>query len=139
MRSHQIIKMIEIGPADAGFPLHLVLVFADKNFDIKSAKAKKKAMIFINNGIHPGEPDGIDASMVLARDIVENKYKRPSNVVLAIIPVYNIVSCLNRNINYRIDQNGPKEKGFRENSENLDLNRDFIKYDSIAPCPPNHG
>src|SRR5262249_48152756 len=31
---------------------------------------------------------------------------------------------------YRIDQNGPVEKGFRGNSENLDLNRDFIKCDS---------
>jgi hypothetical protein len=47
--------------------------------------------------------------------------------VLAIIPVYNIGGCLNRSANYRIDQNGPAEKGFRGNSQNLDLNRDFIK------------
>src|SRR5579875_1010735 len=72
-----IVKMMEMGPTDAGFPLHLVLVSTDKDFDIKSIKAKKKAIIFINNGIHPGEPDGIDASMVLVRDIVENKYKLP--------------------------------------------------------------
>jgi len=125
-----IVKMMEMGPSDAGFPLHLVLVSSDKDFDIKSIKAKKKAIIFINNGIHPGEPDGIDASMLLVRDIVEKKYKLPSNVVLAIIPVYNIGGCLNRSKNYRIDQNGPKEKGFRGNAENLDLNRDFIKCDS---------
>jgi Zinc carboxypeptidase len=125
-----IVQIKEMGPTDAGFPLHLVLVSADKDFDIKSIKAKKKAIIFINNGIHPGEPDGIDASMVLVRDIVESKYKLPSNVVLAIIPVYNIGGCLNRSPNYRIDQNGPKEKGFRGNSQNLDLNRDFIKCDS---------
>jgi hypothetical protein len=37
---------------------------------------------------------------------------------------------LNRSANYRIDQNGPTEKGFRGNSQNLDLNRDFIKCDS---------
>jgi hypothetical protein len=125
-----IVKMIEMGPTDAGFPLHLILVSADKDFDIKSIKEKKKAIILINNGIHPGEPDGIDASMLLVRDIVENKYKLPPNVVLAIIPVYNIGGCLNRSKNYRIDQNGPVEKGFRGNSENLDLNRDFIKCDS---------
>src|SRR4029079_7628196 len=85
-----IVKMMEMGPTDAGFPLHLVLVSTEKDFDIKSIKAKKKTIIFINNGIHPGEPDGIDASMILARDIVENKYKFPSNIVIAIIPVYNI-------------------------------------------------
>jgi hypothetical protein len=125
-----IVKMMEMGPTDAGFPLYLILVSSDKDFNIKSIKAKKKAIIFINNGIHPGEPDGIDASIVLVRDIVENKYKLPLNVVLAIIPVYNIGGCLNRSANYRIDQNGPQEKGFRGNSENLDLNRDFIKCDS---------
>jgi hypothetical protein len=125
-----LVKIMQMGPTDAGFPLHLVMVTADKDFNIKSIKAKKKAIIFINNGIHPGEPDGIDASMLLVRDIVENKYKLPSNVVLAIIPVYNIGGCLNRSPNYRIDQNGPVEKGFRGNSQNLDLNRDFIKCDS---------
>ncbi|MGZ3846263.1 MAG: M14 family metallopeptidase, partial [Flavisolibacter sp.] len=125
-----LVKMMEMGPTDAGFPLHLVLVSSDKDFNINSIKAKKKAIILVNNGIHPGEPDGIDASMLLARDIVEKKYTLPSNVVLAIIPVYNIGGCLNRSPNYRIDQNGPREKGFRGNSENLDLNRDFIKCDS---------
>ena len=68
--------------------------------------------------------------MLLARDIVINKYKISDNVVLAIIPVYNIGGCLNRSTNYRVDQDGPVEKGFRGNSQNLDLNRDFIKCDS---------
>lgn len=124
------VKMMEMGPTDAGYPLHLVLVSGDKDFSIQSIKNKKKAIILINNGIHPGEPDGIDASMLLVRNIVEKKYKLPSNIVLAIIPVYNIGGCLNRSKNYRIDQNGPVEKGFRGNSQNLDLNRDFIKCDS---------
>jgi len=125
-----IVRMMEMGPSDANLPIHLILVSTDKDFDIPSIKAKKKTIVFVNNGIHPGEPDGIDASMVLVRDIVENKYKLPSNVVLALIPVYNIGGCLNRSANYRVDQNGPEEFGFRGNSENLDLNRDFIKCDS---------
>lgn len=125
-----MVKMMEMGPSDAGYPLHLILVSTDKDFDIKSIKAKKKTIILVNNGIHPGEPDGIDASMLLVRDISQNKYKLPSDVVLAIIPVYNIGGCLNRSVNYRIDQNGPTEKGFRGNSQNLDLNRDFIKCDT---------
>jgi hypothetical protein len=124
------VKMIEMGPTDAGFPLHLVIVSADKDFNFESLHKKNKRIILVNNGIHPGEPDGIDASMLLARDIAINKYKLPVNIVLAIIPVYNIGGCLNRSMNYRIDQNGPVEKGFRGNSQNLDLNRDFIKCDS---------
>jgi hypothetical protein len=124
------VKLLTMGMTDAGFPLHLAVISADGDFNFESLKKKNKRIILINNGIHPGEPDGIDASMLLARDIALNKYKLPSNVVLAIIPVYNIGGCLNRSANYRIDQNGPAEKGFRGNSQNLDLNRDFIKCDS---------
>lgn len=124
------ISMKEMGPSDAGYPLHLILVSWDRDFDIASIKRKKKTIILVNNGIHPGEPDGIDASMLLVKEIIDPAHHIPENVVLAIIPVYNIGGALNRSANYRVDQNGPEEFGFRGNSQNLDLNRDFIKCDS---------
>lgn len=124
------VKMLTMGPTDAGFPLHLVIVSKDKDTDIASLRKKNKRIILINNGIHPGEPDGIDASMLLVRDIVTGKQALPANIVLAIIPVYNIGGCLNRSPYYRVDQDGPDEFGSRGNSQNLDLNRDFIKCDS---------
>ena len=124
------VKMLTMGMTDAGYPLHLVVVSADKDFNFESLHKKNRRIILVNNGIHPGEPDGIDASMLLVRDIVVNKYRLPDNIVLAIIPVYNIGGCLDRSADYRVDQNGPEEFGFRGNSQNLDLNRDFIKCDS---------
>jgi len=124
------VKLLTMGMTDAGLPLHLAVVSNDNDFNFESLRKKNRRIILINNGIHPGEPDGIDASMLLVRDIVANKYALPSNTVLAIVPVYNIGGCLNRSPDYRIDQNGPEEKGFRGNSQNLDLNRDFIKCDS---------
>jgi len=124
------IKMLTMGMSDAGYPLHLVIVANNGDYNFDNIRKNNKRVILVNNGIHPGEPDGIDASMLLARDIVTNKIKLPDNVVLAIIPVYNIGGCLNRSADYRVDQNGPEEIGFRGNSQNLDLNRDFIKCDS---------
>jgi hypothetical protein len=120
----------EMGPTDAGFPLHLVLVSSDGSFSPAQWQQQKKVVILVNNGIHPGEPDGIDASLLLVKDIISGKQVLPANVVLALIPVYNIGGCLNRSPFYRIDQNGPTEKGSRGNSQNLDLNRDFIKSDT---------
>lgn len=120
----------EMGITDAGYPLHLVLVSDDGKFDAAQWHKQNKAVILINNGIHPGEPDGIDASMMLVRDIVAGKVKLPDNVALALIPVYNIGGCLNRNSYSRVNQNGPLEYGFRGNAQNLDLNRDFTKCDS---------
>ena len=124
------VKMLTMGMTDAGYPLNLIVVSNNGDFNFNNIRKNNKRIILINNGIHPGEPDGIDASMLMVRDIVINKYKIPDNVVLAIIPVYNIGGCLNRSPNYRVDQDGPTEKGFRGNSQNLDLNRDFIKCDS---------
>jgi hypothetical protein len=124
------VKMVQMGMTDAGFPLHLIIISNNGDYNFENFRKNNKRIILINNGIHPGEPDGIDASMLLARDLVVNKYKIPDNIVLAIIPVYNIGGCLNRSADYRVDQNGPEEFGFRGNSQNLDLNRDFIKCDS---------
>lgn len=87
------ILLKEVGPTDAGYPLHLVLVSNDGKFDHAVWHQQKKAVLLINNGIHPGEPDGIDASMMLVRDIALNKIKLPDNVTIAFIPVYNIGGC----------------------------------------------
>ncbi|MBS1512698.1 MAG: M14 family metallopeptidase [Bacteroidetes bacterium] len=120
----------QMGMTDAGYPLHLVLVSKDGKFDIAKWHQQNKVVVMINNGIHPGEPDGIDASMMLVRDIVLRKFQLPDNVALAFIPVYNIGGCLNRGAYSRANQNGPKEYGFRGSAQNLDLNRDFTKCDS---------
>ncbi len=125
-----LVRVKQMGATDAGYPLHLVLVSNDANFDIPKWHQQKKVVILVNNGIHPGEPDGIDASMMLVRDIATKKIKLPGNVALAFIPVYNIGGSLNRGSFSRVNQNGPLEYGFRGNSQNLDLNRDFTKCDS---------
>ena len=127
------VKMMEMGLTDSGKPLHLVLFSKSKNFDIPSLKSDpSKVFMLINNAIHPGEPDGVEASMMLIRDMAAGKILQEAsdNVVLAIIPFYNIGGVLNRNSGSRANQNGPKEYGFRGNARHYDLNRDFIKQDT---------
>lgn len=129
-KKSKLVKLETMGLTDAGYPLHLVLISNDGKFDPVLWHKQQKVVILVNNGIHPGEPDGIDASMMLARDIIDKKVPLPDNVVLAIIPVYNIGGCLNRNSYSRVNQNGPVSYGFRGNAQNLDLNRDFTKCDT---------
>jgi hypothetical protein len=129
-QKHKTISIRETGTTDAGYPLHIVLYSANGNFDPMQWHKSKQVVIMVNNGIHPGEPDGIDASMMLLRDIVTGKIKLPARVCLGIIPVYNIGGSLNRGPYSRVNQNGPAEYGFRGNAQNLDLNRDFTKLDS---------
>jgi hypothetical protein len=120
----------ETGMSDAGYPYHVVLYSNDGVSDPAEWHRRQKAVILINNGIHPGEPDGVDASMMLLRDLVTGKYRLPDNVALAVIPLYNIGGALNRGSFSRVNQNGPESYGFRGNAQNLDLNRDFTKSDT---------
>jgi hypothetical protein len=111
---------------DAGIPLPVVIL----NPEAGKKEKRKPFTLLINNGIHPGEPDGIDASFNFCSRWLEGKFKFPSHFKIVIIPVYNIDGALNRNCCSRANQNGPEEYGFRGNGRNLDLNRDFIKCDS---------
>ena len=123
------IAIESIGETDSGEPLHIVTLNPDLNFNFSEIRENKRVLL-INNGIHPGESDGIDATMMLFRNIVQDSIKAPKNTVLVTIPIYNIGGSLNRNSTTRTNQNGPKEYGFRGNARNYDLNRDFIKCDT---------
>jgi hypothetical protein len=123
-------KLIESGLTDCGRPLHLFVMSASGDFDPVKARQQGKCLLLIMNGIHPGEPDGIDASVRMAQELLAGKKKLPSNLLIGIIPVYNIDGSLSRSCCSRANQDGPAEYGFRGNSRNLDLNRDFVKCDS---------
>jgi hypothetical protein len=120
------IEIKTMGLTDSGKPLHIVVFSENKNFSFN----QNKAILLVNNGIHPGEPDGIDATMMLMRDLANSKIKIPKNTIVVAIPVYNIDGMLNRNSFTRANQNGPEAYGFRGNGRNYDLNRDFIKSDT---------
>ncbi len=126
-------QLITYGLTDSGEPLHLFVIDPDHDFNPDSARIKGKSILLINNGIHPGEPDGIDAciSWCLELSKVINLKQQLEHVVLCIIPVYNIDGSLNRNSTSRVNQDGPESYGFRGNAQNYDLNRDFIKCDAL--------
>ena len=130
--SYAKISMFSFGQTDSGEPLHLVVYTNESIYNVDEIKSSSKNRILINNGIHPGESDGIDASMMLLRDIVQNDslQKKYQNSIICVIPIYNIGGALNRNSHTRANQNGPAEYGFRGNARNYDLNRDFIKQDT---------
>ena len=123
------INIQTIGETDSGLPLHIVTYNAAADFNYKKV-GESKVVVLINNGIHPGESDGVDATMLLFRDLAIKKIGTPKQTVLVTIPIYNVGGSLNRNSKTRVNQNGPKKYGFRGNAKNYDLNRDFIKSDT---------
>ena len=123
------VTLLEVGITDVGKPLHLVTV---SDVQVKSpADVGDRTIFLVMNAIHPGEPEGVDASMMLARDLILDSTMRKllKDVVVCIIPMYNVDGALNRGMS-RVNQNGPPQHGFRGNARNLDLNRDFMKADA---------
>ena len=133
VKSWEYAQLIEYGLTDIGEPLHLLVVDTDKDFNPASIRKRGKSILMVNNGIHPGEPDGIDACLKLLTELSEsdNIKEQLKNVVLCVIPVYNIDGAFNRNSTSRVNQDGPEEFGFRGNAQNYDLNRDFIKCETL--------
>ncbi|MBL0126661.1 MAG: hypothetical protein IPP83_04215 [Flavobacteriales bacterium] len=125
-------RLIEIGQDDDGSPLHLFVISDGNGFTPDSIRAAGKNILWITNGIHPGEPDGVDASLTLAQALLEDDQLMGLTVhtAVCIVPMYNINGTKQRGSFSRANQNGPAEYGFRGNARNLDLNRDFIKMDS---------
>lgn len=117
----ETISVESYGTDDNGEPIRVVI--------FNNSKDKNVPVILINNGIHPGEPDGIDATMILMRDLAIGKISA-GNLKVVAIQAYNISGMLRRGKNSRANQNGPEEYGFRGNVRNYDLNRDFIKSDT---------
>lgn len=122
--------LLEKGLTDVGKPLHLFVMYGGRDFYKDVIEKHSVPVLFIMNGIHPGEPDGIDASLLLSEWILSKADSLIQNVCICIIPVYNVDGSLNRSCCSRANQDGPEMYGFRGNAQNLDLNRDFIKLDS---------
>lgn len=130
----KILRFEQIGVSDNGIPMHAGVVTSDGVFDREVLQQAERPIFFNNNGIHPGEPEGIDTCMALVRDFCTQPERLAAlgKTVFLFIPIYNVDGCQNRQNTSRVNQDGPEMFGFRANGRNLDLNRDFIKCDSLA-------
>lgn len=126
------VKMIQFGITPQGRPLYYMVISKDMVFEPTEIKKLNKPIVLIMNGIHAGEIEGKDASMILLREILITKEKENliDNCVLMVIPVFNVDGHERISPFNRINQNGPSEMGWRTTAQNLNLNRDFVKADA---------
>jgi len=109
-----------------------VIVDKDKKFSASGAHQDGKAVLLIQAGIHAGEIDGKDAGLMLIRDMVISKKFEDllDHVVILFMPFFNVDGHERFGPYNRTNQNGPKEMGWRVTSQNLNLNRDYLKADA---------
>lgn len=122
-------ECLPFGETAQGRPLYVLVASKDKAFTPARAARVEKPIVLIQNGIHPGEIAGKDATSALLRDILITKRQAAlldAALILA-IPVFNADGHENASPWHRINQNGPREMGFRATATRLNLNRDYLK------------
>lgn len=116
-----------IGVTTEGRPLHSVR-FQGSSTD----PAAEPLRVLIIANIHSGECDGKEAMLALLRDLgtsVDHRWLS-APLDLVIVPNYNADGNDRRGPSHRPGQVGPQIMGIRENAQQLDLNRDFIKLEA---------
>lgn len=120
------------GKSSEGRDLPLLVASNTGAFTPEAAGKAGKPIILIQAAIHSGESDGKDAGLALLRDIAINKTRLDllDNATILFVPIYNVDGHELFSKYNRINQNGPEEMGFRANSANQNLNRDYLKADT---------
>ena len=132
------VRIERFGRSGQGRDLWAVVVSRDGIFDPAalrraSGPAGGRPVVLVQNAIHAGEMDGKDSSLALLREIVITKTlaRLIDRAVLVFIPIYNVDGHERFGRFNRINQNGPEEMGWRTTGVNLNLNRDYMKADTV--------
>ncbi len=127
------IHYLSYGKSSLGYDLPLLIIDKDGLSNPSAIQKSGRTLLLVQANIHPGEPDGNDAMMLLLKEMVMGEKPGLLNdVSILFAPAVN-ADGLNRFGAYnRINQNGPEKMGWRTNAQNLNLNRDFVKADAPA-------
>jgi hypothetical protein len=126
------LKYTSFGESPQGRELPLLVADKDGRFTPSGRRRGDKAVLLIQACIHSGECDGKDAGLMLIRDIAVTKQypELLDHVTVLFIPILNVDGHERFGPFNRINQNGPKEMGWRTTAQNLNLNRDYLKADA---------
>ena len=125
------LQMVSIGRSAQGRDIWMVVASRDRALTPDALRRSKKPIVLAQAGIHAGEIDGKDAGMMLLRDIVRGKERSLlDGANLLFIPIFNVDGHERASRFARINQRGPEVMGWRTNSKNLNLNRDYAKLET---------
>ena len=121
-----------IGTTAQGREVPLLIVDENGYTSPKKIRKSGKNIILVQSCIHPGEPNGKDAMFLLIRNMLNDNINADllSDFSFLFIPVLSPDGLANFSPYNRINQNGPKQMGWRVNAQGFNLNRDYTKLDT---------
>jgi murein tripeptide amidase MpaA len=106
-------EFLTYGISPQGRELKCLVVSTDKFFTSEEMKAASKPLMLVINGIHSGEIEGKDASMILMREILITKEKEYllDSINIIVVPIFSVDGHERKSKYNRINQNGPRRNG----------------------------
>jgi hypothetical protein len=97
-----------------------------------AVKATGKLRVHIQGNIHAGEVEGKESALILLRELALGRHDEwLRSTVFLITPIFNADGNERFALTNRQQQNGPiNGMGTRQNAQNLNINRDFMKLDT---------
>ncbi len=129
----KLLRVKSFGKTEEGRAMPLLIMASPMVATPQAAHASGKAILFVQANIHAGEVEGKEALQHIARRLALGDL-RPllDKLVILIAPIYNADGNEKISLNNRTAQNGPiAGVGTRENANRLDLNRDYMKMESV--------
>lgn len=131
----EFLKIESFGTSPQGRSLPVIIANKDKQFrPAQHQNRQDDVVLLVQACIHAGESCGKDAGMLLLRKLATDSRTREQlldKVTLLFIPIFNVDGHERFGPYGRINQNGPDEMGWRVTSTNQNLNRDFLKADTL--------
>lgn len=127
-----LLHLQTFGRTHEGRDLPLVIISEPPLTTPQEARDSGKTLVFVLANIHSGEVEGKEACQELAKRLTGGDL-RPllKKVIVLMVPIYNADGNERISLTNRTEQNGPiGGVGTRENSQGLDLNRDFMKVEA---------
>jgi hypothetical protein len=132
-RLNPAVRLELFAVTNEGRRLPLVIISRPPVNSPAEAMSAGKPVVFVMANIHAGEVEGKEAMLHLMRDIVRGPLAPLlDKITLLVAPIYNADGNDRIDIKNRTAQNGPLGGvGTRENAKGMDLNRDFMKMESV--------
>ena len=129
----KLLRVESFGKTEEGRALPLMIMASPMVATPQAAHASGKPIVFVQANIHAGEVEGKEAMQHIARRLATGDL-RPllDKLIILIAPIYNADGNEKISVNNRTAQNGPVAGvGTRENANRLDLNRDYMKMETV--------
>jgi len=138
-RKSPLLRVSNFGHTPQGRELPLLVLSSEGVAEPAAARKLGRPVVLLQNCIHAGEVEGKESALMLVRDLLAGQHAGLlERLTVVVLPIFNAdgndaMDPSNRalQIEKLSGQDGPPLVGTRGNAKGINLNRDYIKHETL--------